>query len=144
MLYTPLTRKAMKIAYDAHHGQVDKGGLPYIFHPLHLAEEMEDEVSCCAALLHDVAEDTSVTLEDLAKEFPSEVIAVLELLTHREDVPYFDYVRSVRANPIAVKIKLADIAHNSDQSRCPEMSEEHRRYFRHKYETAKAILTEGE
>lgn len=144
MLYTPLTRKAMKIAYDAHHGQVDKGGLPYIFHPLHLAEEMEDEVSCCAALLHDVAEDTSVTLEDLAKEFPPEVIAVLELLTHREDVPYFDYVRSIRANPIAVKIKLADIAHNSDQSRCPEMSEEHRRYFRHKYETAKAILTEGE
>ena len=44
MLYTPLTCKAMKIAYDAHHGQVDKGGLPYIFHPYHLAEEMEDEI----------------------------------------------------------------------------------------------------
>ena len=144
MLYTPLTRKAMDIAYHAHHGQVDKGGMPYIFHPIHLAEQMEDEISCCAALLHDVAEDTPVTLEQLAKEFPSEIIAVLDLLTHREDVPYFDYVRGIRANPIAVKIKLADIAHNSDQTRCPDLTESQRIYFRNKYAKAKAILTEGE
>ena len=144
MLYTPLTCKAMKIAYDAHHGQMDKGGLPYIFHPYHLAEGMEDEISCCAALLHDVVEDTDITMDELAEQFPEEVIEVLRLLTHREDVPYFDYVRSVKANPIAMKIKLADIAHNSDQSRCPEMSEAHRQYFRHKYKTAKAILTEGD
>ena len=142
MVYTELTCKAMQIAYTAHHGQVDKGGLPYIFHPYHLAEQMDDEVSCCAALLHDVVEDTDVTMEDLAKEFPEEVIAVLKLLTHREDVPYFDYVRAVKANPIAVKIKLADIAHTSDQSRCPNLTEAQRSYFRSKYEKAKAILTE--
>ena len=70
MLYTPLTCKAMKIAYDAHHGQVDKGGLPYIFHPYHLAESMEDEISCCAALLHDVVEDTHITMDELAAQFP--------------------------------------------------------------------------
>ena len=144
MLYTPLTCKAIKIAYTAHHGQVDKGGLPYIFHPYHLAEQMDDEVSCCAALLHDVAEDTDVTMEDLAKEFPREVIDVLKLLTHQKSVPYFDYVRSIKKNPIAVKIKLADIAHNSDQTRCPGLTAEQLCYFREKYTRALAILTEGE
>lgn len=142
MLYTPLTCKAMQIAYAAHQGQVDKGGLPYIFHPYHLAEAMEDEVSCCAALLHDVVEDTAVTMEDLAKEFPPAVLEVLQLLTHREDVAYFDYVRAIKANPIAVKIKLADIAHNSDQTRCPNLTPEQLAYFRSKYENAKRILTE--
>lgn len=142
MLYTPLTSKAMKIAYTAHHGQVDKGGLPYIFHPYHLAEQMEDEISCCAALLHDVVEDTDMTLEDLAKEFPKEVIDVLALLTHGEDVPYFEYVQAIRQNPIAVKIKLVDIAHNSDQSRCPNLTPEQLAYFRDKYARAIAILTE--
>ena len=53
MIYTELTKKAMKIAYDAHHGQLDKGGLPYVFHPWHLAEQMDDEISTIAALLHD-------------------------------------------------------------------------------------------
>lgn len=141
MLYTPLTCKAMRIAYDAHHGQVDKGGLPYVFHPYHLAEAMEDEIACCAALLHDVVEDTAVTMAELEQEFPPEVTAVLKLLTHREEVPYFDYVRAIKENPIAVKIKLADIAHNSDQSRCPGMTEAQRSYLREKYAKAKAILT---
>ena len=58
MIYTPLTKRALAIAYDAHAGQLDRSGLPYVFHPFHLAEEMEDEVSTAAALLHDVAEDT--------------------------------------------------------------------------------------
>jgi len=142
MLYTPLTCKAMQIAYSAHHGQVDKGGLPDIFHPYHLAQQMEDELSCCAALLHDVVEDTDITMEELAREFPEEVIGVLRLLTHGKDVPYFEYVRRIKTDPIAVKIKLADIAHNSDQSRCPQLTEEQRAYFRQKYETAKSILTE--
>jgi len=142
MIYTPLTCKAMQIAYAAHQGQTDKGGLPYIFHPYHLAEQMEDEVSCCVALLHDVVEDTDVTLEQLAQAFPEAVIGPLKLLTHREDVPYFDYVRSIKADPIATRIKLADIAHNSDQSRCPDLTEEQLAYFRSKYEKAKAILME--
>lgn len=142
MLYTPLTIKAMQTAYAAHHGQLDKGGIPYIFHPCHLAEWMEDEVSCCAALLHDVVEDTSVTLEDLMKEFPRSVTDVVALLTHREHVPYEAYIRSIRTNPIAVKIKLADIAHNSDQTRCPELPPEQRQRLQRKYAAAIAILTE--
>jgi len=144
MIYTELTNKAMGIAYAAHHGQVDYNGIPYIFHPIHLAEGMEDEVSCCAALLHDVVEDTAVTMEELEKEFPEEVIAVLRLLTHEDGVPYFDYVRAIRANSIAVKVKLADIAHNSDQTRCvgSGLPEEKLAYWREKYAKAKAILLE--
>ena len=112
MVYTELTNKAMKIAYAAHHGQEDYNGIPYIFHPLHLAEQMEDEISCCAALLHDVAEDTALTLEDLAKEFPEEIMAVLRLLTHEEGVPYMEYVAAIKPNPVAKAVKLADLKHN--------------------------------
>ena len=103
---------------------------------------MEDEISCCAALLHDVVEDTTVTMEQLAVEFPSEVIEVLTLLTHQKDVDYFDYVRAIKENPIAKKIKLADLDHNSDQSRCigSGLSQERLAYWQQKYQKARAIL----
>jgi len=145
MIYTELTNKALKIAYDAHHGQVDKGGIPYIFHPYHLAEQMDDEISTCAALLHDVVEDTDITFEDLEKDFPPAVIEVLKLLTHADDEDYYVYVRRLKDNPIAKKIKLADIAHNSDQSRLvgTDMDNlETKEYFRKKYSKAIEILNE--
>ena len=144
MIYTELTNMAMKIAYAAHHGQVDYNGIPYIFHPIHLAENMDDEISCCAALLHDVVEDTAVTMEELAKEFPPEVIDVLKLLTHDDRTDYFDYVRAIRTNPIAVKVKLADLAHNSDQSRCvgSDLTPERLAHWKQKYQKAMAILME--
>ena len=144
MIYTELTNKAMRIAYDAHHGQVDKCGIPYIFHPMALAQSMEDEVSCCAALLHDVVEDTAVTMEELAKEFPPEVIEVLRLLTHDDGEEYYAYVRRIKEHPIAKKVKLADLAHNSDRSRCAGtgIPEEKLALWREKYDKAKKILTE--
>ena len=144
MVYTPLTIKAMSIAYDAHHGQKDKSGVPYIFHPLHLAEQMEDEISCCAALLHDVVEDTDIPLEQLAKEFPAQVVEAVKLLTHDPETDYFDYVRAIKGNPIAVKVKLADLAHNMDTSRFAgvEVPKERIGYFRDKYTKALAILLE--
>ena len=143
-MYTPMTIKAMKIAYAAHHGQVDRGGIPYIFHPIHLAEQMDDEISCTAALLHDVVEDTDWTLEQLAGEFPAEVIEILSLLTHREAEDYFDYVRRIKGHPIARKIKLADLKHNSDQSRlsCVDFSEEQMLKRLEKYRKAMEILCE--
>ena len=144
MIYTELTNKAMCLAYSAHHGQTDKNGIPYLFHPIHLAEQMEDEVSCCAALLHDVAEDTAVTMDELAREFPPEVIAVLKLLTHKDGGDYFDYVRAIKANPVAVKVKLADLAHNSDQTRCvgSGLTAEQLAFWRQKYQKAKENLSE--
>lgn len=117
MIYTPLTNRAMKLAYAAHEGQVDKCGQPYIFHPYHLAEQMDDEISTCVALLHDVVEDTDVTLEELEKQFPSEVVEGVRLMTHDPAVDYFDYVRAIKGHPVAQKVKLADLAHNSDESR---------------------------
>ena len=106
MIYTALTVKAMQVAYRAHDGQVDKMGVPYIFHPFHLAEQMTDEASVCAALLHDVAEDTSVTLEQLRQDFPPEVTDALALLTHSEGVDYLDYVRAIAENPTIAKATI--------------------------------------
>ena len=80
MIYTPKTKKAMIIAYNAHNGQVDKSGIPYIYHPIHLAEQMNTETECIVALLHDVVEDTNVTFDELEKEFSPEIIEALKLL----------------------------------------------------------------
>lgn len=149
MIYTPLTNKALVFAYNAHHGQLDYNGIPYIFHPLHLAEAMDDEISCCAALLHDVVEDTSITMEELQQEFPPAVTEVVALMTHDDCAEfhcedYFDYIRRIKAHPIARKVKLADIAHNSDQTRCvgSDLTEEQLAYWKDKYTKARAILEE--
>ena len=144
MVYTPLTNAAMRIAYKAHHGQLDYNGIPYIFHPIHLAESMGDEISCCVALLHDTVEDTSVTLEDLKAIFPPEVTDAVALLTLSNGTDYFDYVRAIKDHPIARKVKLADLAHNSDQTRCigSDLSEERKLKWKEKYEIATKILTE--
>ena len=134
MIYTELTNKALRIAYDAHAGQLDKCGAPYIAHPLHVAEQMDDEASTCVALLHDVVEDSDVTLDDLAREFPPEVVEGVRLMTHDPEVDYLDYVRAIRGNPLATKVKLADLAHNSDETRfagravAPEELERRRKY----------------
>ena len=117
MIYTPLTNKALRFAYTAHQGQTDKSGIPYIFHPYHLAEQMTDEISICVALLHDVVVDTGITIEELEQEFPKEVTEAVGILTHKEGTDYFDYVRAVRGNPVAKAVKLADLAHNSDETR---------------------------
>ena len=118
MINTDLTKKAIKLCFEAHKDQVDKSGLPYVFHPFHLAEQMTDEATIVTALLHDVVEDTPYTLDDLHQMgFPEEVLAALTLLTHDDDVPYLDYVIRLNGNPIARAVKLADLQHNSDLSR---------------------------
>ena len=144
MVYTPLTNKALRFAYNAHHGQLDYNGIPYIYHPIHLAEQMDDEISCCVALLHDVVEDTAVTMEDLSAQFPPQVSEAVKLLTHDSDTDYFEYVRAIRQNPIAKKVKLADLAHNSDQTRCvgSDLTEAQLNHWKQKYAAAKAILLE--
>ena len=145
MVYTPLTLKAMGLAYAAHHGQRDKSGAPYIFPPIHLAEGMDDEYSCCVALLHDTVEDTYVTIEDIRREFPAEVADAVALMTHEEGVDYFDYVRAISKNPIARKVKLADLTHNSDQSRSAgsDLPEEKLAFWKEKYAKATKILMEN-
>lgn len=124
MIYTNLTKKALKLCFEAHKKQTDKTGLPYVFHPFHLAEQMDDEISTVCALLHDVVEDTPYTFGDLREMgFPEEVLDVLRLLTHDDATPYMDYVQKLSSNPTAKKVKLADLRHNSDVSRLDTVDE---------------------
>ena len=118
MIYTPMTKKALCIAYKAHEGQVDKTGIPYIFHPFHLAESMTDENSTIDELLHDVIEDTDWTIDDLEKEgFNEDILTALKLMTHNPAEPYMDYISRLSTCPVARQVKLADLYHNSDQTR---------------------------
>ena len=78
---------------------------------------MDTELECIVALLHDVVEDTDITLNDLEKEFPQEVIDLLKILTHDKKIDYIEYIKKVKTNPIATKIKIADLKHNSDITR---------------------------
>lgn len=142
MIYTEMTKKAIRFAFQAHEGQLDRSGLPYILHPLHLAEQMTSEDACVTALLHDVLEDTDVTVEDLRKEGFSETqIEAVELLSRSEDEDYFDYVRRIRSNALAKEVKLADLAHNRDRTRLEYISEKDEKRFQ-KYAEAVRILTE--
>lgn len=118
MLYTDATKTALKICYEAHAGQVDKSGLPYVFHPFHLAEQMATEHETCVALLHDVMEDTPITADDLiAAGIPEAYVRTCLLLTHDPGMPYLDYVARLAHDPIARKVKMADLHHNSDLTR---------------------------
>jgi len=118
MIYTEMTKRALSLCFEAHKNQKDKSGLPYVFHPFHLAEQMEDEETTVVALLHDVIEDTEYTIEDLQKAgFSQSVISAIALMTHDPQVPYMEYVRAIKSNPIARAVKLADLRHNSDMTR---------------------------
>ena len=118
MIYTKLTKQALRLSFSAHRDQTDKSGLPSFRHPFHLAEQMNQEVSVGVALLHDVVEDTAATPEALrAAGFPQEVVEAVTLLTRPDGMPYLDYVRRIKANPVAVRVKRADLAHNSDLTR---------------------------
>ena len=143
MIYTELTIAAMKIAYDAHLGQLDYNDVPYIFHPFHIAEQMDDEISCTVALLHDVVEDTFLTFTDLEKTFPKQVVEIVELLTHDEQDDYFDYIRKIKTNPIATKVKLEDLKHNSNEARSTgsNLTQKQLQYWKDKYTKATEILT---
>lgn len=124
IIYTAMTKKALKLCFEAHRDQIDKSGMPYVFHPFHLAEQMDTEESTIVALLHDVVEDTEYTLADLAAMgFPNSVIEALALMTHDPEVPYMEYVKGISVNPLASKVKLADLQHNSDLSRLDNVTE---------------------
>ena len=142
MIYTDQTRKAMQIAYRAHHGQTDKSGVPYLYHPIHLAEQMNDEVTVTAALLHDVLEDSPMTAAELrAAGISPQAVDAVVLLTRTAETPYLDYVERIRSNPIARAVKCADLRHNCDPSRLPNPPEGWREK-RDLYRKALEILTD--
>ncbi len=144
MIYTELTKKALRIAFDVHKEQVDKTGMPYIFHPFHLAEQMDDEEGVCVALLHDVVEDGDVSIDELRSYgFTERVLGAIKLLTHDPDVPYMDYVAEVKKDTLAKKVKLADLTHNSDLTRMADTDIDDRALQRNeKYKRAIDFLNE--
>ena len=142
MIYTELTKKALRLCFDAHKEQTDKSGLPYVFHPFHLAEQMQNEETTVVALLHDVAEDTDITVDKMTEMgFPKAVTDALRLLTHDDRVDYMDYVRAIKDNAIAKAVKLADLRHNSDLSRLDTVDEKALERVE-KYRKALALLEE--
>ena len=127
MINTKLTRLASKIAYRAHEGQTDKAGVPYIFHPIHIAEQMDSEESCIVALLHDVIEDSDITLEILSKYFNDDIITALRVLTKKENDDYVMYIKRVKTNKLATKVKIKDLEHNRDLTRLDEVTDKDRK-----------------
>lgn len=142
MIYTALTKKAMKLCFEKHKDQADKCGIPYPFHPFHVAESMQDEETACVALLHDILEDTDTTKEKLLSYgFGEKIVNAVACLTHDERIPYLDYVREIKKNPIARAVKIADLKHNSDLTRLDKVTEEDFERVK-KYKEALAILEE--
>ena len=91
MIYTPKTKLALKLCFEAHKEQKDKSGMPYVFHPFHLAEQMQTEETTVVALLHDLVEDTEYTIEDLIRlGFGKPITAAIALMTHSRGVDYME------------------------------------------------------
>lgn len=110
-----LLNEAIEVACRAHSLTVDKQGQPYILHPLRVMMQFEDEVERIVAVLHDVVEDSGWKLEDLSYIFPEPIIEALDALTHRDNESYEDYLLRVKANPLALRVKLADIKDNTSR-----------------------------
>ncbi|WP_066729635.1 HD domain-containing protein [Sneathia sanguinegens] len=132
---------ALKIATEAHKGQVDKAGVPYINHPLTVASLVDTEEEKIVALLHDTIEDTNITEQDLIDYgFPNKIVEAVKLLTHNKNVPYMDYVAKIKDNELARKVKIADLTHNSDLSRLKEITEKDKKRYE-KYQKALLYLS---
>ena len=133
--------KAIQCAVKAHAGQKDKAGAPYILHPLRIMMKMDSQAGMIAAMLHDVVEDSSVTLADLRAEgFSDEVIAAVDHLTRREGEAYEIFINRLRHNPLAVKVKLADLEDNMDIRRIENVTERDIERIQ-KYQAAWEILS---
>ena len=137
-----LYQQALAIAEDAHKGQVDKAGVDYIQHPLFVASLVEGELAKTVALLHDVVEDSDWTLGDLRKEgLPEGVVQAVGIITKKRNENYEEYILRVKQNPLARKVKLADLQHNSDLSRLANVTDRDRKRVA-KYQKAIAFLSE--
>lgn len=125
-----LLEKAVEIAVKAHRGQKDRYGAPYILHPLRVMNRVETLREKMVAILHDVVEDTKWTFADLQREgFPKEVIAAVDCLTKRDNEPYESLISRAAANPLARKVKLADLQDNMDVSRLNDFTPEDAKRF---------------
>lgn len=143
MLYSQNIKKAVNIAFKAHEGQYDKGGYPYIMHPLHLAEEMTTENEVITALLHDVLEDSEISLDFIKEQgFSEDVTNALVSLTRRKDEEYSEYIKRIKnTGGIALSVKKADLRHNMALERIENLTEKDKERLI-KYKVSYKELTE--
>lgn len=131
---------AIQIAVHAHRGQTDLSGQPYILHPLRVMMSMAEPEDMAAAVLHDVVEDCDVTLNDLrGAGLPEAVVVAVDCLTKRKGEAYERYLERVSGNPIARRVKLADLEDNMRLNRIPRVTERDRKRI-NKYQHAKNFL----
>jgi (p)ppGpp synthase/HD superfamily hydrolase len=131
----PTLEDAIALAVEAHRGQKEKAGQPYILHVLRVMFRLDTEQEQMAGVLHDLVEDTSYTLDDLRRlGYPESVVVAIDCLTRREDESYEEFVERAGAHPIAQRVKLADLEDNMDIRRLPAVTERDRerlnRYIR--------------
>ena len=132
--------RAVAIAAEAHAGQTDRAGQPYVLHPLRLMLRMTTADERIAAALHDVVEDSDWTLDDLRAEgFSEAVVTAVEHLTHPEGMEYMAYVERAASHPVARRVKLADLEDNMDTTRLGEVTDKDARRLQ-KYHRARRIL----
>lgn len=118
MTQMKLLEDAIEIAVQAHRGQTDKAGAPYVLHPLRMMNKVDAVEEKIVAVLHDVVEDTDWTFERLRERaFPEEILAALDCVTRREDETYEAFVERTKTNPVARRVKLADLEDNMDVRR---------------------------
>ena len=131
---------ARLIARLAHDGQTDKAGQPYFGHPEAVAALLDTPAEKAVGYLHDTVEDTSVTVEELRAVFGDEIADAIALMTHKKGVPYMDYVKEIGKNPLARRVKMADLTHNMDIRRFPHPGEKDYARIENKYKPAYAYL----
>ncbi len=133
-----MLNKAIKIAVLAHGDQMDRCGKPYILHPLRVMFRLQGEQRMICGVLHDVVEDTTVTLDDLREQlFNEDIIDIIGLLTRTKDMAYEDYIKRMLHNGIACDVKLADIEDNTDKDRLGHLTAEEAWQLCQKYEAAR-------
>jgi len=137
-----MLERAIEIAVEAHKGQIDKGGSPYILHPLRVMMSVDGESERIVGVLHDVVEDSDWTFEDLlADGFSAEVIEALKSVTKISDNEDYDsFIQRAIRNPIGHKVKIADLRDNLDVNRIAELGEKDLQRI-NKYKKALKILT---
>ncbi len=135
-----MLERAIHIAMNAHMGQTDRGGEPYILHPMRVMLAQKTREAKICAILHDVIEDTETTLEDLRREgFSESVIEAVKAITKIDGEDYQVYIDRVAANPIARQVKLMDLADNMDLSRLNRTDESDMKRLE-KYKKAEAYI----
>src|SRR6266404_6959613 len=119
-----LLEKAISIAVEAHRGQEDKNGAPYILHPLRMMCRVETEAEKIVAVLHDVVEDTDWTFKELKREgFGDQILKAVDCLTKREGEEYEDFIQRSASNSLSRRVKIADLEDNMDVRRLKRVAE---------------------